>query len=278
MLNIISNPDKLARWLLYGSCLLLLLWLVLPAVVLAQSPDLPAGDTQQCIECHEDETATWQDSPHATGAVQCEACHGAYVKDHPKDGIMQLGVDSASCQECHAETYEQWQDSAHGEANVQCISCHLPHSQEFRLTDEALCETCHRHQLNDFAHATHTGAELACTDCHLSMASRDLTGSADLTAVTGGGDPPNHSFVVTSQTCIDCHERAPAKSVFHTSKLEPKDSDQAPELLAKLKAAEQANLALKGMSVAGLGAGLGIGGMLGIVFVFVAGRLHQRRM
>jgi formate-dependent nitrite reductase cytochrome c552 subunit len=191
---------------------------------------------------------------------------------------MQLGVDSASCKTCHAETYEQWEHSSHGQANVQCISCHLSHSQEFRLTDEALCETCHRDQLNDFAHSTHTGAELACTDCHLSMASRNLTGSAGLTEVTGGGDPPNHNFVVTSQTCIDCHERAPAKSAFHTPEPHPTGEAQVAEMAARLKTTEQSNLSLKGMSVGGLGAGLGIGGMLGIAFVFIAGWLHQRRM
>jgi hypothetical protein len=183
---------------------------------------------------------------------------------------MQLGVDSASCQKCHAETYEQWENSSHGQANVQCISCHLSHSQEFRLTDETRCETCHRDQLNDFAHSTHLVAELACTDCH-------LTGSAG-SAGREGGHPPTHPFAVTSQTCIDCHERAPAQSAFHPSTPPSIDHEQAAEMAARLKTAELANLSLQGLSVAGLGAGLGIGGMVGIVFVFIAGWLYQRRM
>jgi formate-dependent nitrite reductase cytochrome c552 subunit len=190
---------------------------------------------------------------------------------------MQLGVNSASCQKCHTETYEQWQGSSHGQANVQCISCHLSHSQEFRLTDEALCDTCHRQQLNDFAHTTHAGADLTCTDCHLSAATRNPSGSAGPAEVTGSSTPPNHSFVVTSQTCIDCHERTPAKSVFHAIEPQNKGNEQTLELAARLKAAEQTNLWLKGLSVAGLGAGLGIGGMLGIVFVLVVGQLTRRR-
>jgi formate-dependent nitrite reductase cytochrome c552 subunit len=182
---------------------------------------------------------------------------------------MQLGVDSASCQKCHAETYKQWQDSAHGQANVQCISCHLSHSQEFRLTDEALCTTCHQ-RLNDFNHATHAQADLACTDCHVSsMAHTSSVGTVK------GDTPPNHSFLVTSEMCVSCHEKT-AQSAFQPVNRRLVAADPTPELVAKLKSIEQTNQSLKAMSVSGLGLGLGIGGMLGITFMMVIGTIHRR--
>jgi formate-dependent nitrite reductase cytochrome c552 subunit len=256
------------RWLPL-SCLALLLCLLLPAIVLADSPP--------CAKCHEDETVAWQDSPHAdaaAGAVTCEDCHGAYVKDHPETGIMQLGVDSASCQKCHSETHQQWQASSHGQANVQCISCHLSHSQQFRLTDEALCQSCHHTQLNDFAHNTHAGADLTCTDCHLSTPPPDAADPASAAETA-----PNHSFEVTSQACIDCHEQEASQAAFRpVNRPNPPDEQRLTVLTGKLDSIEQSNQWLKGLSVAGLGLGLGIGGMLGIVFVMIAGRFSQGRV
>lgn len=257
-----------------GGSLLLLLYLLLPSVALAQSPET-------CADCHETEIDAWQNSLHAGTAdssVTCESCHGPYVEDHPQKGVMQLGVDSTVCRDCHDETHRQWQHSSHGQANVQCISCHLSHSQEFRLTDEALCQSCHREELNDFAHTTHAASQLPCTDCHLSSASRELTGQAQVAAAAGGGTPPNHSFIVLSKACIDCHEQEAEQSAFIPVNRQIPPDAQIPELKAELKSAEQANQSLKGMSVATLGMGLGIGGMLGIIFVLIAGRLSQGSM
>ncbi|MBE7470329.1 MAG: hypothetical protein DPW09_12925 [Anaerolineae bacterium] len=263
--NINLNPPAW-RWLQLSSLALLLCFL-LPTLVLAESPE--------CAECHEDESVAWQDSPHAStadGAVTCEDCHGAYVKDHPKKGMMQLGVDSASCQKCHADTHQQWQASSHGQANVQCISCHLSHSQEFRLTDELLCTSCHRADLKDFNHTTHTRADLSCTDCHLSSLLPDSPESASLAEKI----TPNHSFAVTSQACVDCHEQKAHQTIFRPANSPNPPDDPLAELQARLKSSQQDNQSLKGLSVAGLGMGLGIGGMLGIVFVMVAGRLSYR--
>jgi hypothetical protein len=215
----------------------------------------------------------WQDSPHAKTTAQevnCEACHGAYVEDHPQEGVMQLGVDSGVCKDCHAETYEQWENSSHGQANVQCISCHQSHSQEFRLTDETLCQTCHREQQNDFTHVTHAEANLACTNCHLSTTSAEVTSSAGAAAL------PNHSFEVASKACVDCHEQAATQSAFRPVKHTQPPDNQVGELQLKLKGVEQSNQSLHGLSVAGLGLGLGIGGILGITFVLLMGRWSQR--
>ncbi|MCK6624825.1 MAG: hypothetical protein L6R45_06575 [Anaerolineae bacterium] len=255
------------RWLQLGS-LALLLCFFLPTLVLAESPE--------CAKCHEDESAAWENSPHANtadGAVTCEDCHGAYVKGHPKKGVMLLGVDSALCQQCHADTHQQWQASSHGQANVQCISCHLSHSQEFRLTDELLCTSCHRADLKDFNHTTHAQADLSCTDCHLSSLPPDSPEAASLAEKI----PANHSFAVASQACLDCHEQRAYQTTFRPATNSPNPpNDPLPELQARLKSIEQDNQSLKGLSVAGLGIGLGIGGMLGIIFVMVAGRLSYR--
>jgi len=268
-LTAISIPRKLVTWLVVAGCLALWFSLMLPAAALADSPE-------DCAGCHSEETTAWRKSPHAkaeSGSVACESCHGAYVEGHPNAGVMQLGVDSAVCQDCHQETAEQWQDSLHGQANVQCISCHTSHSQEFRKADEALCESCHRDQLNDFSHSIHDEADLICTDCHTSAESSSSTGSV---AKSDGAPVANHSFGVTSKACVDCHEKSHAASSFQPAGQQPDGPGRTEEMATRLKAIEQANLSLKGLSVAGLGLGLGIGGMVGIILMLVMSRLGQR--
>lgn len=257
--TMINRVGLAGRWLpLLGLALLLLL--LMPTLTLADSP-VP------CVKCHDDEMKAWENSPHAKSspAVTCEDCHGPYVEGHPKDGIMQLGVDSASCQKCHKETYKQWQESAHGESNVQCISCHLSHSQEFRLTDEALCTTCHQ-QLDDFNHATHAEANLACTDCHVSSGAHSSAQASK---------PTDHSFIVASQMCVDCHEQT-GQSAFQLGRGKKAAPDANLELRAKLQTAEKTNESLKAMSFGGLGLGLGVGGMLGIISMLVLGVVCRR--
>jgi hypothetical protein len=47
--------------------------------------------------------------------------------------------------------------------------------------------------------------------------------------------------------------------------------------VSELEAAEQANKSLKVMTLVSLGLGLGIGGMLGVVFMLVVGYVSQGR-
>ena len=54
-------------------------------------------------------------------------------------------------------------------------------------------------------------------------------------------------------------------------------ADRAPELAAQLKAAEQANKSLRIMTLVSLGLGMGIGGMLGIIFMLAVGYVVQGR-
>lgn len=249
---------------------------------LACGEEMPSIECD-CLGCHTTDFDPVEGT-YAFGGVTCEACHGPYVEDHPKSGIMQLDVDSSVCSDCHVDTYAQWEDSLHAQAGVQCIGCHLSHSQDFRLTDETLCGACHRDQIEDFAHTSHNVEGVTCTDCHLSSVSTHETtplASAD-TFITH--EAPNHQFtVVSSQACVGCHGQAIHKEIHAVADDQVTNvqllamADQAPELATRLKTAEQSNKSLQVMTVVSLGLGTGIGGMLGIVFMLVVGYISQGR-
>lgn len=237
-----------------------------------------------CLSCHTTDFDP-ANSTYAYGGVSCEACHGPYVEGHPKEGLMNLDVDSSVCSDCHLETHEQWQDSPHAQAGVQCIGCHMSHSQDFRLTDEALCGACHRGRLEDFAHTAHETADVSCTDCHLSAGAKRETGAlASLDQSIARPEAPNHRFtVVSSEACVTCHgqtihEVTPRDDLTQVANQELiAMAEQAPELATELEAQEQINKSLRVMALVSLGLGIGIGGMLGIVFVLVVGYITQGR-
>ncbi len=274
--NVVTYAGRVSRCLLVVGVLLLQLGPFLPGVAWAAPPGDSGGDAARCATCHSTETKAWQNSPHASKGVTCEACHGAYVAEHPKEGVMQLKVDSSVCNQCHASTYEQWKGTPHATAGVQCIGCHLSHSQDFRLTDEALCTACHRDRLNDPAHAAHIDGGVACTKCHVSSVP---TGTA--TADKSGVAAPNHKFSFTSDVCVDCHvktfqqeSRAAGQTTTNQKLLVA--TDQAQELASQLDVTEEANKTLRSLSVVTLGLGLGLGGMVGIGFVYVVDSLNRR--
>jgi len=237
-----------------------------------------------CLGCHTTDFDP-AEGIYTYGGVSCEACHGPYVEGHPKDGVMHLDVDSSICSDCHVETHQQWQDSRHAQAGVQCIGCHLSHSQDFRLTDEALCGACHRDRLEDFAHTAHESSEVDCTDCHLSSATaHETTALVSTDQSIGPPEVPSHSFtVVSSQACVSCHGQGIHEIVAHDDLKQATNvqllamADRAPELATQLKAAEQANKSLRIMTLVSLGLGMGIGGMLGIIFMLVVGYVVQGR-
>ena len=237
-----------------------------------------------CLACH---TTDFDPVKHtyAHAGVTCEACHGPYVEGHPQNGVMQLDADSSVCSNCHAETHKQWQTSLHAEAGVQCIGCHLSHSQDFRLSDEALCGACHRDRLEDFSHTAHENAQVGCTDCHLSSVPPDEAAAlASADQSIGGGAAPSHSFtVVSSQACVGCHgqtihDQMPISELTQAANVRLLTlADQAPELATQLEAAQDAIKSLRVMSLVSLGLGMGVGGMLGIVFMLVVGYVIQGR-
>lgn len=281
------------RFSVMALCLLLVfVWLAWPQPALAQEGAVFAamepvasesGEVKPCTSCHEDEASSWMASPHATitdadtglPVAECSSCHGDYVRGHPDEAMTPLRADSSSCQDCHAATFTQWEESIHGGEGVQCISCHQPHSQEVRLTDERQCTACHQESLGDPMHTAHWEAQTACTDCHMaeiapSEAMAMLTATdAALASVLPA---TNHDFVsVSASNCLGCHAEdvtAPRPASWVKSGEKALETErQLSETTSALEKAKQGNRNLTIFSLANLGFGVGIGGILGIVFM-----------
>ncbi|MEW5959043.1 MAG: cytochrome c3 family protein [Chloroflexota bacterium] len=265
------------------ACLTALLSFVLSGAVSAAPP----VGAETCAECHQEETEAWQDSPHAHAlnaqghelGATCENCHGPYVEDHPATDVMQLAVDSSSCQECHTSTFQQWEQSIHAQNGVQCIGCHLSHSQEFRLSDEDLCAACHRERLD----TAHGQADVSCIDCHLSATNPHEEVAPASAGEAGLGVPAaSHDFTaVLAKDCVSCHGQDVHKADLAPVNYVPPSTDPAPdcrpEIIAKLEAAQRTNKSLQTMTPLSLGLGMGIGGMLGIIFMLILGYINQTR-
>jgi hypothetical protein len=88
---------------------------------------------EYCKDCHADEYAKNQSSPHVR--IQCENCHGPAL-DHP-DTIEKLPINKARevCLRCHAKLNYPSSDRGKlkGIDNLthnpgsECVSCHNPH-------------------------------------------------------------------------------------------------------------------------------------------------------
>ncbi len=289
--KITIGPCNIIRHLAWLGCLVVLLGFSLPGRVQA-APPAPAG-AEACADCHEEETVAWQSSPHALAAgkvggipgATCEDCHGPYVEDHPEAGVMQLSVDSSICQDCHSNTFKEWNGTMHAQAGVQCIGCHLSHSQEFRLTDQALCGSCHRERLEDFEYTTHDLNGVACIDCHVSsaVATENVTFINDGNTEAPESIPaPSHDFThVSSEDCITCHGQdahsaLPEGEAVADARLISM-AESVPELTAKLETTQQEIESLQIMTPVALGLGMGLGGMMGVIFMLVVGYINQRR-
>lgn len=279
--SINSISDSAIRRLILISGLIVLLVLVLPGSLLA-APPTPA-DVEECLECHVEETETWQNSPHANPAgdeggpvgATCQDCHGAYIAGHPDEGVMPIIVDPALCESCHTETSIQWRGSTHAQAGVRCIGCHLSHSQGLRLSDETLCNSCHRE--GKFTHSTHSRADVACTDCHLSSVAAAPVSDSQLNT---SNLTPSHDFTgVLPKDCLNCHgENVHKEEMDQISSVQTEATpDCPPEVKAKLQDMEQTNRSLTAMTPVSLGLGLGIGGMLGVISTLVIGYIGQGR-
>lgn len=267
-------------------------WLFAPLAALAQESavqPVPSGEepavTKPCASCHSDETAAWRNSPHAMPgnpstfdpAAACESCHGEYVRGHPDSGVITLRVDSSMCKDCHEDTFAQWERSIHGSEDVQCISCHESHSQEMRLTDERLCESCHKESLTDPLHTAHWQTEATCTTCHMAM------GDESAARAAGEVPAPDHDFVhVSSSGCLDCHREdvkndGAAVADAATKEAAAQQIAAANEdLERRLDRERTENKALTTLSVTNLGLGVGVGGVLGIVFMLLLVRYSGR--
>jgi len=253
------------------------------------------ADSEICTSCHSEEGDAWKASPHAVadpnaaglpGGASCVDCHGPYVRGHPDTGTIQLSITSELCQSCHTGTYNQWAESVHAQAGVPCTGCHLVHSQTLRLSDETLCLSCHRDTVGDNFHLSHQLSDVTCTECHLAPST-----SPSVTTAAGGETvvtipAPNHDFVATSsERCVACHRQYIGDGQVTTS-LAASDmtpaklvalADRVPELTAKVNAEEAEKRSLAATAVIALGLGIGVGGVLGIIFVLAVGFVVQRR-
>ncbi len=304
---IYSHSHKIRQSAIIG-CLILLFSLIFSATALADAPaDEAAG---QCIDCHPDETAAWQASPHAEAlnhgdSADCQTCHGDYANvDHenPENCRMELKIDSAACSECHETTYTEWQNTTHSDAGVECIGCHQSHSQQFRLTDENQCSTCHRERQADMTHTAHGAEGVTCIDCHLSSTMsgetaelepdialiNNRTGQFDIAFVSNGLQSdgprpvPSHDFTqVTADNCIECHQGDVHTGLPNSTQIADvhvvEMAERVPDLTAKLETAQQENKSLLIMTPVSLGIGIGLGGVLGIIFMLIVGSLNRRR-
>ena len=295
MISLLDSTRSACRRLMQGGrsrlalavCFALIggaIWLAMPASARAQDTITDSPDTKPCTSCHSDEADAWDASPHATlvdpatghALATCTTCHGDYVRGHPDEAAVPIVVDSSSCKDCHTETWQQWENSTHGEQGVQCISCHLVHSQKMRLTDERLCTSCHRESLDDTMHQAHWEDNATCTDCHMASPT-----TANATVASAGNQlfemhAPSHDFVsVSSQKCLDCHRADATRAVAReatTSRV-----STAAAAAPQLAKAQETNRSLAFMSVANLGFGVGIGGILGIIFMIAYARFGSRR-
>ena len=272
------------KQLLWIGGLIVLLGFVLPMTALASDP-VPPG-AEKCIGCHPDQTESWQDSPHAEAilddenlrGIMCESCHGTYVVDHPNESaIQELTIDSSVCQECHNNTFEQWEHSTHAQAGVQCIGCHLAHTLEFRIAEEALCHSCHLDRYEYYSSTPHSNIGLTCADCHFPST-------------------PISELVFNSEDCSSCHEGSVHQTLgtLHQANTVPVSSasmqpvtqpDNSSEQMTCLGSAQQTDESarqtdepLPTMSLVSLGLGIGIGGMLGIIFMQFVGYMNLVRV
>ncbi len=240
--------------------------------------EVVAEDDETCTSCHSDEGDAWLASPHGVtdsnaaglpGGASCVDCHGPYVKGHPDEGTIQLSIASELCQDCHTDIYDQWMHTQHAGEGVQCISCHKPHSQELRLTDEALCQSCHREGLTDSLHTAHVDNNVTCTNCHMNGPAL-AGGIASIDAAAVPLHTASHDFTLVSATnCLDCHREDVSNEGVQV---------RLPDLVETTATPTDTKSAVPWiLSTANLGFGLGMGGIVGILFMLVAGSIFGRR-
>ena len=164
-----------------------------------------------CQTCHPDEYNVWKDSTHAqatldpvfqaelakshnqddclkchttgfdTGSgkfmsegVTCEACHGAYKKDHPAGQTMTLPIDAETCRMCHEAAFSEWETSQHAAQKIECFDCHQAHTQGLRTgSAETLCAACHTDEQTKLAHSVHGISGVDCGSCHMAKGMKD---------------------------------------------------------------------------------------------------------
>ncbi|CAD5375038.1 Multiheme cytochrome MtrA [Rubrivivax sp. A210] len=204
--------------------LLLLAALAWQPLAQAQAGSYSAKGADTCLECHDDESATYsakalfktphaqpgnKRSPFGAGGLQCEACHGpgaahaknkkaASINTFKADSSMPLAERNATCMACHDGTSRTaWHAGAHERAGLACTDCHKVHQERdpvlVKAKESQVCASCHKQQRADFqktsTHPLRQG-RMACSDCHNPH---------------GSGGPSMLAKPTINQTCTSCH-------------------------------------------------------------------------
>ena len=193
--------------------------------------DPASGDyvgTQTCLECHDDQWASFRMSVHYQSEGEgewagnaCESCHGP-GSEHVESGgetpviFSSLGESSADtksnqCLACHGanESSYHFRSSDHIKGTIACSDCHKPHAGarynnlqapiagartddlDYRAGQEA-CLRCHKEIQTDVnlneRHRINEGM-VKCADCH------NQHGRATRTELGG----------FKYDTCVECH-------------------------------------------------------------------------
>ncbi|MDX1694735.1 MAG: DmsE family decaheme c-type cytochrome [Ketobacteraceae bacterium] len=192
----ITLAGALARSVIIGSVVVVLLAVALLSGVASAGEDYADGGTDTCLACHEGmhESAMngLKQSPHGVLFYQadsrktaCESCHGPGA-DHARKpkavsppmllrkGKEPAGEVNQSCLSCHKDSeLTHWHTGAHQSAELSCVSCHSIHETAAnKLEGKAsndLCMDCHTQQrAQSHMPSTHpiTEGVTNCIDCH----------------------------------------------------------------------------------------------------------------
>lgn len=199
-----------------------------------------------CLECHEDDVAEFQKTPHAhvlnekngRSALMkrgCEACHGPgaeHVKEegtggklitfsHENPELIQAG--NAACLNCHERGARvHWKGSPHDSREIACTSCHTimkkvsTRNQLAAHTEPELCGTCHlvrRAQIYRNAHMPLREGAMTCSSCHsvhgsvnVSLMNHDTVNDTCFGCHAEKRGPFLWEHAPVTENCIDCHD------------------------------------------------------------------------
>jgi DmsE family decaheme c-type cytochrome len=203
------------------------------------------GESQACLDCHEEQNENLAGSAHmvlvgdeapAATRLFCSDCHGDDSRhweedpsEYPMTNPSGLSVAEVAgiCSGCHMNPHQENQQtlSPHAAEGVSCLECHQVHGSKNRgllsQPEPGLCYGCHQSIAGHFAKPYHHPANegiMDCSDCHLATDDR----LAPLT-MQGGNDacyrchnefqgpfPFEHQATVDYSTqeggCATCHD------------------------------------------------------------------------
>jgi predicted CXXCH cytochrome family protein len=155
------------------------------------------GKPGECLACH---TTGYQSTTNTftSEGVQCEACHGDAVEEHPP-AVVPIRADTDYCGVCHTTTLGEWRLTGHSTAGVGCMDCHNPHNQESLFEDpDELCLNCHRDEMGDYLEDLHIQKGIGCVDCHSLVIPPEVVPDDGIV-------PTGHAFTISTSTCVACH-------------------------------------------------------------------------